>query len=110
MHGLESNHGSVVSFVDANILAAQLGQVYVYELDGLDRASTRTLWLRKAEFTRSSPPTRRKYEDMASVDLVKTLLVERPTVCWRTATLHAIIGEISVSYSIAHDVSDRKER
>ncbi|WP_180342719.1 AvrD family protein [Auritidibacter ignavus] len=58
--GLESNHGSVVSFVDANIFAAQLGQGYVFELDGLDRASTRTLWLRKAEFTRNSPPTRRK--------------------------------------------------
>lgn len=47
---------------------------------------------------------------MVSVDLVKARLIERPTVCWRTATLHAIIGGVSVNYSLAHDVSDRKER
>ena len=103
--GLESAHGSVVTFVDANILAAQLGQVYVYELDGIDRASSRTLWLRKAEFTRSHPPSGRQYEGVARVDLIKTLLIDRPTVCWRTATLQAHLGDVSVSYSLAHDIS-----
>lgn len=103
--GLESGHGSVVSFVDANIIAAQLGQVIIYELDDVARESSRTLWLRKAEFRRSCPPSERRTAGDAEVELVKTLLIERSSTRWRTATLHAVIGDVDVIYSLAHDVS-----
>ena len=104
--GLESAHGNVVSFVDAMLVAAQIGQVLLYNLDDVHRGETETMWLRRATFSRSHPPSGPIRNESAVVDLVRTQLLERSGARWRTIDLRAQVAGIDVNYSLTHQLQD----
>lgn len=102
--GLEAEHGTAVSFVDATLIAAQIGQVLIYDLDQMHRDETETLWLRRATFERSKPPEAEHFSGTADVRLAKTNRIARGTKVWRSADFTAQINDVHVRYSLVHEL------
>ncbi|MFE4973491.1 AvrD family protein [Kitasatospora sp. NPDC056651] len=100
--GLESGHGPSVTMVDAFVTALQLAQVMLYEMDGVRRQDSDTLWMRQTVMTAAGP--RRPYE--AGVPVTTTLtepdLLRLNGDTWRTMTITADMAGIDLSCAVTH--------
>ncbi|WP_424445866.1 AvrD family protein [Microbacterium sp. CH-015] len=99
--GIDLAYNEKASMLDALVFCAQVGQVAIYSLDGLDRAETDTLWLRRARFVRASPPG----DDAGGscrVVVERTSLIERDSSRWRTADLVGKFASVEISFRLAH--------
>lgn len=101
--GLESYSHAAVSIVDTFVSAIQLGQILLYQLDGLDRASSNTLWMRQTVLgtgTRSIP-----VHGPCRLDVWlegEQLLRRSPQEAWRSADIVARLADQEVRCSVAH--------
>ncbi|MCC8929101.1 AvrD family protein [Rhodococcus sp. I2R] len=103
--GLEGQFGAVPSFIDAFVAALQAGQVLLYELDGIKRAESNTLWMRRTRI--SAPgPLRQASKAAFRVELSQPRVVVYGGSNWRAATIKAEVDQISVACSVTHRVSD----
>jgi hypothetical protein len=88
--GLEAHYHPSVSMVDSFVMALQLGQVLLYELDQFPRSDSETLWMRNTTIV-SDRPDRPAYGPFKlTTALVEPRGVEARGAVWRTAT---IVGE-----------------
>jgi hypothetical protein len=104
--GLEGATQPAVGLVDAFVVALQIGQVLLYELDGIDRADSDTLWMRSTHISATTPhrprtaggeeplPLRVELRDAATAQLRGDL--------WRRADIASHLADITVICSVAH--------
>ncbi|MEU2252775.1 AvrD family protein [Nocardia xishanensis] len=85
--GAESAYWDSVSPIDAIVGAAQLSQILLYQMDGLDRSSSNTLWMRKLEFVTEGPrrPSSEPFD--GTVEIRRTSTIDRGGQRWRSADL-----------------------
>jgi hypothetical protein len=96
----------LVSMVDAFVVSLQLGQVLLYELDGVERARSNTLWMRSTRLTSDGPYKATEGPFPASASLADPRLLKARGATWRTAS---IVGEclgIRTHCAVAHEVPD----
>ncbi|WP_144629548.1 AvrD family protein [Arthrobacter woluwensis] len=99
---LDATKARGLNLIDAFVTVLQLGQVLLYELDGLTRADSETLWMRTtrmAACTTTAPST------------TATATLENPRIrtlrqgTWRLATITGALGEhFTVSCAVAHHI------
>ncbi|GAQ50911.1 AvrD family protein [Streptomyces acidiscabies] len=108
--GLEAAYAPSASMVDAIAVMGQLAQILMYELDGLTRGGSDTLWLRRAELATDLPlravdrafPVHARVADSRLVDIDD----RRWRVCDLSYGFHGITG----TFSVTHRLPDRGTR
>ncbi|KUN95405.1 AvrD family protein [Streptomyces caeruleatus] len=103
VQGIESYSHQGTSIVDVFVSAIQLGQILLYELDGVPRSESNTLWMRQA--TLHTGDTRRPVTSPAplSVRLSEPrLLTTREGDTWRSVEIVGELQHMSVTCSAAH--------
>jgi hypothetical protein len=100
--GMEGAYSGAMSMLDALLALAQLSQVLAYECDGVARAQSDTLWMRRCVLTRQSPrwPSSRSADAVAAIERTTLLRVRGAT--WRT---FEVVGEFDGLHghaSLAH--------
>ncbi|MEU3278356.1 AvrD family protein [Streptomyces antibioticus] len=101
--GRDVPKGQAPTAVDLFVCALQLGQVLLYELDGLTRAGSNTLWMRRTSIEVTPVP-----DDASGSDGRFRVLLGRsnalPTAegTWRTARITASLGDLRMSCDVAH--------
>jgi avirulence D protein (AvrD) len=101
--GLGGAFEPAASMVDALVCLAQLAQVLAYRLDGIDRGSSRTLWMRRLRQVSPAPHAARR-PMRAALALTRTSLVPLDGAVWRTLDVAGAFGGIDVRSSIAHEL------
>jgi len=87
--------------VDAFVVALEVGQILLYELDRLDRADSNTLWMRQTELqwtSHGSAPIPAE----ATITIVNPRVLNRGTERWRTADIRGDVYGITARCAIAH--------
>lgn len=109
--GAESAWPHSVSIIDAVLGAAQLSQILLYDLDGVDRASSNTLWMRKLELTATPPPRPITEPFPATVHVRRLSTINRSNQVWRSAdlTVHDFAG-VTGSCLLAHQLPESSNR
>ncbi len=109
--GAESAWPLSVSIIDAILGAAQLSQVLLYDVDGVDRTSSNTLWMRKLELTATKPPRSCADPFPATVEVRRMSTIERAGQVWRSADLTVSdFAGVTGSCLLAHQLPDRGTR
>ncbi|GEE00558.1 hypothetical protein nbrc107696_10040 [Gordonia spumicola] len=93
-----------LSMVDALVCSAQLAQVLLYELDGIDRSHSDTLWMRRLTLTSATArPVAVGVEFPATVTARRTSVVTMGGVPWRSADLELTeFGGLTATCRVAH--------
>ncbi|MDQ4504030.1 AvrD family protein [Sinomonas sp. ASV322] len=94
--------GEGLCFVDQFVAALQLGQVLLYRLDSLDRASSDTLWMRSTRFTCTGAPPASPAP--LSVQLEGSRLLSKDGGHWRCADVVGRFGGTELRCSVAHRI------
>jgi hypothetical protein len=93
-----------VTLVDAFVSSLQGFQIMLYELDGLSRAESNTLWMQQTTLTLD--PERRDARDL-TVDITGSELLELPNGTWRNLTFDATTGPVRQRSVFAHNLPTR---
>ncbi|GAA1890223.1 AvrD family protein [Streptantibioticus ferralitis] len=99
--GLEGTHQPSVSVIDAFVTALQLAQIMLYDLDGMRRQDSNTLWMRQTTLTASRP-------DRPTEGIRVTTRLDEPGLLrmgggvWRTLDVVAELAGLHVRSSVAH--------
>lgn len=112
--GLEAAFRGSARIIDAVVLVAQMAQVLLYEMDGLTRAESETLWMRRITISVARPM--RPIEEPLNVEVrtERSRVVDmRSAGTWRVTEfaltdLAGISGVTSVAHQIDH-APDRSE-
>ncbi|WP_181793543.1 AvrD family protein [Streptomyces sp. WELS2] len=101
---LELTGKGVFTAIDLFVSALQLGQVLLYELDGVDRAGSNTLWMRRTDITiGKGPDTDRAYAAQRfTVRLEKAQELPTRQGTWRTARIRADHAGLSLACDVTH--------
>ncbi|WP_432839680.1 AvrD family protein [Dactylosporangium sp. CA-092794] len=101
--GLESYAHRAVSIVDVFVAAIQLGQILLYELDGVRRADSNTLWMRRTTLDIAEPgrPVSGPGPIEARLDDAE-LLAAGDGTRWRAARIEAAFDHMSIGCAVAH--------
>ncbi|MFJ4778270.1 AvrD family protein [Streptomyces sp. NPDC088762] len=105
--GTEGGYQPSAGLIDAFVVALQLGQVLLYELDGVSRADSDTLWMRSTLLEASSPQRPLTAPDGGRHPVTAELrdatrLTTRHGDTWRRADIAAELAGVSVICSVAH--------
>jgi hypothetical protein len=105
--GLEGAHQPSVSMIDAFVTALQLAQIMLYDLDGMRRQDSNTLWMRQTTLTASRPD-----RPMAAVPVTTRLdepgLLRMGGGTWRTLDVVAELAGLRVRSAVAHQLPEGK--
>lgn len=90
--------------VECFVAALQLGQVLLYELDGMSRADSSTLWMRRTvlETVPGHPAGAEAFPLVTS--LTNTLLVPAKNGIWRTASVAAEGAGVRLRCDVTHRI------
>ncbi|SEN90395.1 avirulence D protein (AvrD) [Actinacidiphila rubida] len=103
--GLEGAYQPAVSFIDAFVIALQLGQLLLYDLDGLDRAHSNTLWMRRTVLECDTPERPATGPFPVTAELAGSALLDaRDGARWRTADITAACAGVRVLCSVTHEL------
>ncbi|MFE1442313.1 AvrD family protein [Streptomyces sp. NPDC058739] len=88
------------TMVDALVSVMQLGQVLLYTLDGVERARSNNLWMRRARIRLddTGPGT----GDEVTAALRQARLLPAPTGTWRSAEVAGALHGVRVQVAVAH--------
>ncbi|GHE44553.1 AvrD family protein [Streptomyces capitiformicae] len=105
--GLESAYLPSASMIDAITVMGQLAQVLLYELDGIDRGDSDTLWLRQAVLSTPMPlrGLDRAFPVHARIEDTRLLSIADDT--WRVCDLGYAFHGITGGFSVAHRLPGR---
>jgi hypothetical protein len=92
--------GTPATMIDTFVAVLQLGQVLLYALDGIDRAASNNLWMRRTRVTAGPTPTRPT--DEVTATLRQTRLLPSPTGVWRTAEVIGSLHGVQARAGVAH--------
>jgi hypothetical protein len=93
-----------VSLVDAFVVSLQLGQVLLYELDGVERARSNNLWMRSTTLTSSGPHRAADGPIPVTASLAGTRLLRARGATWRAASIVGDSLGIRTRCSVAHEL------
>lgn len=105
--GLEGANQPSVSMIDAFVTALQLAQIMLYELDGMRRQDSNTLWMRQTTLTASRP-------DRPTAAVPVTTRLDEPGLLrmgggtWRTLDVVAELAGLRVRSAVAHQLPEGK--
>jgi hypothetical protein len=85
------------TMIDLFVAALQLGQVLLYRLDGVDRASSSTLWMRRTVIEPTSQHT-----DRFTTTLENERRLDTAAGTWRSADVVAAHSGLALRCSVAH--------
>ncbi|MFG1666267.1 AvrD family protein [Streptomyces sp. Y7] len=102
--GLEGAHQPSISMIDAFVTALQLAQIMLYDLDGMRRQDSNTLWMRQTTLTAARP-------DRPTAAAVTTRLDEPGLLrmgggTWRTLDVVAELAGLRVRSAVAHQLPE----
>lgn len=100
-HGLEASAQPAYTPVDVFVATLQLGQVLLYELDGLEREASDTLWMRRAEVRTTAALTTAAPRPVEAT-LERSRIVRREASAWRLADVVGRLGPYRVRTAVAH--------
>ncbi|GAB3615784.1 AvrD family protein [Okibacterium endophyticum] len=100
----ESAYGRSVSYLDALVTTAQLGQVLMYTIDDIARADSNTFWLRKITLSATGPDRVPRGRISSALRTTKTTLLERGSSRWRASELAVEFGGVHATASVAHEI------
>ncbi|MFJ9565173.1 AvrD family protein [Streptomyces fuscichromogenes] len=105
--GLEAAYTPSTSMVDAIAVMGQLAQILLYALDGLDRADSETLWLRRATLSTRLPlrALDRAFPVHVRIEDTSRLAIAGDT--WRVCDLGYDFHGITGGFSVAHRLPNR---
>ncbi|MFE2226099.1 AvrD family protein [Streptomyces kronopolitis] len=99
--GLEGAYQPSLSMVDAFVTALQLAQIMLYDLDGMRRQDSNTLWMRQTTITASRPD--RPWQGVpVTTHLVDPDLLRMSGGTWRTLDVIAELAGLRVRSAVAH--------
>jgi hypothetical protein len=102
-HGLEASAQPAYTPVDVFVATLQLGQLLLYELDGVDRAASDTLWMRRAEVRTAAALSTLVPRPVGTV-LERSRIVLRDDAAWRVADVVGQVGPYRVRTGVAHRI------
>lgn len=103
--GLDSANHANVSYIDTFVAALQLGQILLYELDGVQRSASNTLWMRQTDLAACDDPADSAPVGMLEVHLAQSRLLPRADGSqWRSADIVAELNGIRMTCSVAHQL------
>ncbi|MBL0888363.1 AvrD family protein [Myceligenerans indicum] len=91
-----------VTFIDEFVSALQAFQILLYELDGLSRSESNTLWMQQTTLTYD--PDSSQDPGGLSVEVVESDLLELPNGTWRNLTFEAQGGSVRQRSVFAHNL------
>jgi hypothetical protein len=100
--GLEAAYQPTASMVDAFVTALQLAQVMMYDLDGIPRQDSDTLWMRQTTITRTTPQSPWGQGIPVTTELADPALLQLGSDTWRTFTVLADVAGINVKSAVTH--------
>lgn len=80
----------------------QLGQVLLYDLDNIDRASSNTLWMRKFTIVVNESIATQDGPQPIYATLKKIKLLDQGTEYWRCADINTVLCGMNLTCSVAH--------
>ncbi|MFE6051075.1 AvrD family protein [Kitasatospora sp. NPDC056446] len=103
VRGLESYSHRATSILDAFVATIQLGQILLYEIDGVPRSASNTLWMRQTVLDIGDPHQPVTEPERLTVHLDETeLLTSREGETWRLVDIVGAFRHMSVRCSAAH--------
>ncbi|WP_328718778.1 AvrD family protein [Streptomyces sp. NBC_00247] len=103
--GLEGAHQPSVSVIDAFVTALQLAQVMLYDLDGMRRQDSNTLWMRQTTLT-ATRPDRGDARLPVQVALEDARLRTMGGRTWRTLDITGELPGLRVRSAVAHQLPE----
>lgn len=91
-----------VSMVDAFVTALQLAQVMLYELDGIRRQDSDTLWMRQTVLTTEHAELPCPQGAPATVTLENSRRIPVAGAIWRTADIVGDVGGVRLRCAVTH--------
>ncbi|SEN15604.1 AvrD family protein [Actinacidiphila rubida] len=91
---------SPATMIDAFIAAMQLGQVLLYTLDGIERAGSNNLWMRRTRVTAGPAPARPG--DEVTARLERAMLLPSSAGTWRSADVVGSLHGVESRAGVAH--------
>lgn len=104
--GLEAHHIHRLSALEYFVATLQLGQVLLYRLDGVDRAQSNTLWMRKTRIVLTEPTRRGPLPHAVALnsELQNSRIITRGDESWRCADVVGSFDGGEVVCSVAHQL------
>ncbi|WP_407107711.1 AvrD family protein [Rhodococcus aetherivorans] len=102
--GLAARYEPHVTLVDAFVETLQLGQILMYELDGIDRATSNTLWMRRTVLHTADPAVQTEAEVPVTVTLEALRSLARGGALWRACDIVSERNGTAVRCSVAHEL------
>ncbi|WP_159944511.1 MULTISPECIES: AvrD family protein [unclassified Nocardiopsis] len=109
--GLEADYQPSVSMVDGFVTALQLAQIMLYDLDGIRREDSNTLWMRQTVL-RAARPNRPAGADRVGVTttITEPALIRMGGFPWRTGDIVGEFDGLRVTCSVAHRLNEGEDR
>ncbi|WP_405791540.1 AvrD family protein [Streptomyces sp. NBC_01506] len=95
-------HGTPATMIDAFAAVLQLGQVLLYTLDGVDRADSANLWMRRTRVTTGTPPGPAHGPARATASLERARLLPSQAGTWRTAEVTGALHAVRIQAGVTH--------
>ncbi|MCK2240022.1 MULTISPECIES: AvrD family protein [unclassified Crossiella] len=103
--GLEGLYQPAISVIDLFVAVLQLGQVMLYQLDGIDRDTSHTLWMRRTHIIAGPPRAHTAQPFTLLASLFNTQLLQTRTgETWRRADITSYTDDGMVRCSVAHQL------
>ncbi|MYR03354.1 MULTISPECIES: AvrD family protein [unclassified Streptomyces] len=103
--GLEGAHQPSVSVIDAFVTSLQLAQVMLYDLDGMRRQESNTLWMRQTTLT-ATRPDRGDARLPVQVALENAQLHTMRGKSWRALDITGELPGLRVRSAVAHQLPE----
>ncbi|NEA35922.1 AvrD family protein [Streptomyces sp. SID13031] len=100
--GLEAAYQPSASMVDAFVTALQMAQVMMYDLDGVPRQHSDTLWMRQTTMTLAEAKETWGSDLPVTTELADPALLQMGDDTWRTFTVLADVAGINVRSAVTH--------
>ncbi|MEV4144918.1 AvrD family protein [Amycolatopsis sp. NPDC049691] len=100
--GAEAAYAPAPTMVDAFATGLQLAQILLYELDGMHRRDSNTLWMRTTTLTTLSPHRTFDRGLPLHTRLAEPRLVEMQDGVWRTADIHTEFAGVAFTCGVTH--------
>ncbi|WP_207400869.1 AvrD family protein [Actinomadura roseirufa] len=102
--GIDGAYQPSFSLIDAFVVNLQLAQILMYEMDGVSRADSNTLWMLRAVL--DAGPARRPFDGplAARTEITGRHLLPLRGATWRNADIAGTCGGVSLRCSFAHEL------
>jgi len=102
--GLGAGYEPSGSVVDAVVGLAQLAQILLYRLDGIDRGRSKTLWMRRLAVASPGPGGPSSSAIAGSIAVARTTMLKLGDATWRNSELIGEFGDLRVTCVVAHQL------